>query len=309
MNIKKSILNDILCYLFSFVLFLSSSAYSIEKLNASKEESQLMASLFPSGMNSIYPEAVIQGYTGDCEAISAIASLARLNSGKKLIRSYFSYVSKDLVKVTLPGALVPVLVSIPDVKNNTAYGYSPDSGLWVPTLERALAMYAVEFMTDCHAPDSYQMYSAGRSYSPCEIEDVLEGVSGMYVMSLLTNKYSYRLETGAIDKQLLHDKLLMYANQSQTITAGINSLTTSNNNQGSNDYTCELLLSGHEYSILHYDSFNQLVTLLNPYNENDLLDLKTGKPLDGIDDGMFMLSLDKFMDLFDTINLSDPFFE
>ena len=143
MYMHKSGLNKVFNYLFLFSLF--SSVCFGEDLTITNQEENLLKPLFPYGIDSIYPEAVIQGQTGDCQAISAIASLARTKSGKKLIMSYFSPIDDDIVSVTLPGGVAPILVAISDIKKFHVYGYSPDGGLWLPVLERALARYAVEF--------------------------------------------------------------------------------------------------------------------------------------------------------------------
>ena len=74
----------------------------------------------------------------------------------------------------------------------------------------------------------------------------------------------------------------------------ITSMVNKNNNLG--------LPSPHAYSIIGYDPKTDQVQIRNPWGlYGELMD-KNHNPLDGVNDSIFFLSLDKFIEQFHQVN-------
>ncbi len=56
----------------------------------------------------------------------------------------------------------------------------------------------------------------------------------------------------------------------------------------------------HAYTVLGYDAETGLITLRNPWGRAETTD-DDGQPLDGVDDGVFTVTVEEFKELFDTV--------
>ena len=295
--------------LLSIFFLLSNVAVAGNKIDIEEGFNIFMfRSLFPSGIDSIDPDKIKQGKIGDCQAISAISSLARSKYGKKTIMNYFSFEGSDYIKVNLPGAVEPITVSVDDVKDNELYATSTDGGLWVPVLEKALAIYIEKFgiETVCNVDDNYIRFI--KSLSPEYHYDsyLLNAIDGMFVIKVLTGSESNSLNIVDLDLETLHSYLITFTEKSEILTAGVFCNLSESNIEGDVNNISELLTSCHEYSILGYDRYERTVKVRNPYGDGEFLDVKSGQPIDQVNDGLFYLNLKDFKRLFDDLSYSKP---
>ncbi len=291
------------------VLLISNVAIAGKKIEDKNEIiTFIFGSLFPSGIKSIDPDKIKQGKIGDCQAISAISSLARSEQGRNLILNYFSYEGTEYIKVNLPGSVEPITVSIFDVKDNEIYATSTDGGLWLPVLEKALAIYTRKFGEGpvCDADDNYTLFIKSLSLEYLYDDYVLDAIDGTFIIKILTGSESNSLDIDDLDFEALHRHLITFTEKSEILTAGVFCNLSEYNIEGDVNNISELLTSCHQYSILGYDRYKRTVKIRNPYGEGELLNVKSGQPIDQVNDGVFYLNLKDFKKLFDFLSYSKP---
>ena len=301
MLIKKliSLFKNLFLLIFLVFLFSAGCFAADTSDNKNKMSAAMQGVLFPHGMDSITPKHIMQGRFDDSRLIATISSLAKTKSGKELIMSYFSSDDEQHVTVTLPGSPQPFDVAIADIENDKSYAFTLDGGLWLPVLEKAMAL-------DTDAYISSQKYRAHRDLidrvcsHTSDDSYYLSRVHGYYVMWLLTGYYASTIVIDEISLKNLHRTLANYTAHSKIVTA--DSSCVSNHDKGE---VTEIIRSCHTYSILGYDPDKKQVTLRDPYGEGAMLDVHTGEPL-GDDDGEFSISLGKFKEYFDKILFSEP---
>jgi hypothetical protein len=64
--------------------------------------------------------------------------------------------------------------------------------------------------------------------------------------------------------------------------------------EAGNDAVRVGLKTNHAYAVVGYDDARRAITLSDPYSNGDFIDATTNKPRDGVDDGVFTLTLPEF---------------
>ncbi|MGI9276065.1 MAG: hypothetical protein ACR2PT_14645 [Endozoicomonas sp.] len=250
------------------------------------EEKLVMGRLFSNGLGSIRPEAVNQRGIGNCQMMSAIASLARTPYGKRLLLSYFDYLGEGKVRISFPGADKPIDLVLNEVVSSYAYSSYDDE--WVKTLEWAVARQSME--DGDTVPCSYN-YTGFYGKEILALEHgqyrMLDAIGTSYVIRLLTGvEGDYK--TFRYSSEDVHELMSDFLLKHPIVTAGIS--------DSSGLYP--ELPRDHFYSVLAYDKTTQRVTLRDPNGTFEVIDQSTGKAADGVSDGIFSLSLEEFKILF-----------
>ncbi len=72
----------------------------------------------------------------------------------------------------------------------------------------------------------------------------------------------------------------------------------------SNNFGSENLPEWHIYSVLDYDTANGTITIRNPWGRGELEDAN-GAPIDGTDDGVFTVTEEEFLELFESVSVEN----
>ena len=263
--------------------------------NPEGTQDSVMTTLFPFGLASIRPEFIYQGNLGDCQFIAAVASLARTEVGKRKILRMFRHTGNNQLEVNLPDAARPVLIDLENTRDD-GYAYTADGGRWLTYLEKALALYSQE------KPVS-SWYSSQNDTEKMLLEwkyreyRHMEGANVINLIPLLTGSTARVIDlTGSDSRKLARQLSEQFPHMELAITfhpkeAAYNQLS---------------ITRPHAYSLLAFDPVSHRITLRNPHGTGDRINLQTGEPLDGKDDGVFELTLEELRSLFDFIVFSLP---
>lgn len=233
-------------------------------------------------IGSITPDAVLQGATGDCYFLSAVASLAKVDP--QAITSMIKDNGDGSFTVTFPGAPdepIDVTLSESDAK----YAKDANHGDWVRILEKAYGIYCSRSMWRRAVFDIFEttpnaVAAGGGSY----FHDGLKILTGGGVTSnwLSFTRYS------TIDEQL---------------TKAFNEKRPATCDTGPVSYAG--LPNKHEYSILEYhrnadDLKNGTVTIRNPWGDTGPLNADgSHQP------GTFTMTLEEFCKDFHSLAVAD----
>ncbi len=285
--------------------------------------------IFPNGLESIHFSNVDQGGIPDCVLIASIISMLRTESGRRKVMNMIEVVD-SVANVRFPGLEETIPVNIVEVMNQATLlqSSSPDSGLWLAILERAFA----EFVYDDMDVPKYEQDTPTEPYNS-EFDELplisqlvfefllsrniyLSWLSPQVVNTVLSGTKSYYRDTSGYTNEEMHRCLSDITETSEVLQAGTHT----------DDPSYPELDRGHAYGILKYDNIERRVWLRNPYGSWDLrkpasvlsflyklgnashetVDMKTGKALDGVNNGVFSLTLEEFNNLFLDIVFDNP---
>jgi hypothetical protein len=227
-------------------------------------------------LEDIRPDAVSQGWTRDCLFMSTLASVA--NSNPQLIRNMIHDNGNRTYTVTFPGDRQhPVTVSAPTDSELAAFARGSERGLWPAVMERA--------------------YGAWRNNNGVIQENTSDRL-WINVTQLLTGESSTRSHMWHMSHARIQE-ILANANRSPVVV-GMDSEYFASIGISDNIDDATGLRRGHAYSVLGYDARTRTVTLRNPWGHGEPRDA-SGRPRDGIDDGVFTMSYDEFYGRFNAI--------
>src|SRR5262249_2412454 len=93
-------------------------------------------------LESIKPEAVLQGRINDCPFLADLAALAGTPDGKQAIKDMIHANADGTYTVTFPGAPdQPITVAAPTDSELAYYAGGSDCGTWASVLEKAYGKY------------------------------------------------------------------------------------------------------------------------------------------------------------------------
>ena len=280
--------------------------------------------IFPDGLNSIDPDYVHQGMLADCVLISAIASMARTDHGRRKIMDMIR-MRRGFVWVQFPGIDQEIQVDPLKLSNshNILNASTNHHGLWLAILEDAFGQVLLNDLPlngaleqtgfDEEYWDSHDLYSQpimtellsklilGKNY-------LLYGIHSHFAGYALTGHYSSSDYIEPDEPQKLRKTLSYILGHSEIVTATIT--------DSSKLYP--ELARWHTYSILHFDPLTDSVIVRNPwgyYNASYISYLsptgkfepanpETGMALDSKNDGVFAIPLKLFGKLFPVIHYS-----
>lgn len=267
--------------------------------------------LFGPG-DAIKPEAVKQGWVGDCNFLSPLSSFADTPEGKKAIREMITPMGKDehgidRYKVTFhdpknPGKTFDVIVTKPTQGELTSFAKGTENGIWPAVIEKAYGTWRQDHDQDGNlvanslAPGSSPTLAADRHNTASGAITLLTGKKpeNKYISSPLTRAKTDLAELDA-------DLTKAFSGKKPIMTAGIEDEGKGVTGTvvkwfmqpagGVKDGVTKAsgLQAGHEFSVLGYDPASKKVKIRNPYGYNNAKD-----PALMNKDGVFEMSLSDF---------------
>lgn len=233
-------------------------------------------------VESVKPEAVLQGRVGNCYFMAAMASLAQTNP--KAIVDMIKDNGEGTYTVTFPGAKdEPITVSAPTEYELSRFARSGPHGTWPAVLEKAYGAYC----SKCVSRQS--IFRLGRAAnSPQEATD--GGSVRNAGLEILTGRPIDRL---LVDTDDIHTALMEAFRDGRPATAFINNELGAIIGLADNLTNDAGIPCGHEYSLLSYDPEKKTLTIRNPWGQVEPRG-RDGKPRDGKDDGIFRMTLEEF---------------
>lgn len=279
--------------------------------------------LFPEG--EISGKDVTQGGIYDCRFLSALASLASSKNGRKVIHQMIAANSDGSFTVTFAGDTAhPVTVSPLTENELRLYARAEDRqthkirGQWLPVIEKAYGRYRVEHMSvvDQALRFCKHLIFEGRPAS----EPILSGFGASYgsgddlAFALLTGRparvlptWGYEIGTVGLGKGYVTWRQTQSWLQRATVVQQFEdeqneALVSSIKSGGIANAGTELcpeatsvgLRSGHAYAVLGYDSARRVLLIADPMGKVEINNAQSGSARDGINDGIFVVSLSDF---------------
>lgn len=257
--------------------------------NQSLKLRQVNPQLFPQGIDSIRPEHIQQGEYGTCTILAAAAAMAANPAGKKALFEMIVQKPDGQFEVRFPGEK-PLTVKRPTDAELILHASSGPDGLWLSVLEKAFVR---------------RMEQQLQGKSEEEVEKAVN--SGYYLSEGIRLLTGHQAQDGSVTATPLSQLRHFF---SQTLAENRIVLLTLNpesdlakskalkeKTKRNEEVYADGLVGLHAYSVIGYDPASDRVTLRNPWNHTELLDGQ-GQPADGVDDGVFQVSLAQLPTLF-----------
>jgi hypothetical protein len=303
-------------------------------------------SLFPRGIDSIKPQAVVQGEIYDCRFLATVVSLIKNNRGRQLLLSNIKKLDNGDYSVTFAGigetVVVPplspeelsVCARTRDLdcacSGQGTKGAAFQSGIWLPVLEKAYGQYRnthQDVLSECKRFCKHAIFelrptciselpSFGAAFGATDDE-----AAKMLTGNAMKEYPTFSFECGAcgfgkgyasirqIKSWFDRDGVFKetIAEQDQILRKAISAGRLAvATTEINGDCVAYGLNSGHAYGVIDYDSRTKMLVLVDPYGQGDLRRAYSSKPLDGRDDGIFRIALSDFNALFSHLRLAEP---
>jgi len=253
----------------------------------------------------ISPAGIDQGGYGDCFFLSALASIANTEEGKKRIRGMISTNADGSYKVTFPGdSDHPVTVTAAELEQ----AGTTNGSTWANILETAFLKYnwgdGTRRNVNETLPTVQKMPLLGKAASAQDALALLTNESITTDQLAFLDIGDRRLGLGATSKENLAEDLeraLAAGEPITAVTAGDWMKYLGGNSPGA-------IAEFHVFSVLSYDPKTETVIVRNPWGHNNDTALATeGSTVDGITnlgDGQLSMSLDTFMEHFSDVHMA-----
>jgi hypothetical protein len=213
-----------------------------------------------------------QGSAGDCYFMAVLTSLAQRQPQRIIDMIHDN--KNGTYTVKFPSGAVTI-----NAPTQTELGLYGQGKAWVPVMEKAYATLRNDKWIIPHM-NPYETIGMGSTMVGRAINE-LTGHSRDTDILKITPREATREKL----KQAVESNKLMVASNNKEIF-GKNSLN---------------LPDGHVYTILDYNAQTDKVKLRNPWGNTEAGD-KDGIPRDGVDDGIFELSMDEFYKIYDSVS-------
>lgn len=286
--------------------------------------------LFPQGIDSILSSSIKQRELYDCKFLAAVSSLARSERGRAQIFQMFKQNADGSTIVTFPGAKQePVTVSALTEAEKFYYsttGNETKHGLWLPALEKAYGSYRADHQDLYKTMLRFGKYSLfdlrftkrpallgfGASYGAGD-EIGAQLLDGGYTKCIETSAFelgSFGLGKGYVTFRQLQswfdrasaEKAIQDEEHRALIKAMHDGSIVVASTEISGDAEYYHLFSGHAYAVLDYDAESRTLLLKDPLCA-DLWNPSTQSARDGVEDGLFRISLAEFNLLFSRLRV------
>ncbi|PKL76899.1 MAG: hypothetical protein CVV27_07890 [Candidatus Melainabacteria bacterium HGW-Melainabacteria-1] len=269
------------------------------------DAAELNASLFPNGVAGINPNDVQQGGLGDCFFLAAVAGLAKSRPSE--IISMITDKGNGSYSVKFPGAKYAVTVKDSD-KGWVGTGYDrnnrPHGSNWVSVLEKAFVAYVMKEHTGTakttvdNAADTLLGIVSPVGWltkkvinkvapSPKDPQEFFKwgGMQGQG-LEILTGKSTDDDILAVTRNSTTRSKLKSHLAKDNVVIAS--TFKSGSSSKG--------LQSDHVYTVLAYDERKDVLTLRNPHGTGS--DPTGLSHSDGVDDGIFKMTMSEFNDYF-----------
>lgn len=276
---------------------------------------------FPRGLASISPDAPLQGKVYDCRFVTALSSLASTHDGRRQILGMVVQNPDGTATVTLPGrSQHPVTIAPITPAESGIVAYVVEGGkrlpnAWVSLIEKAYG----KSRGDHQEPFEYLLhfFRHGIWYGRWTAAPLHEPTGASYGMGddkaiqILTGDPFVFLDTfsmqcgdfgfgkgfvswpqvkswfnrEAVLNEMLAEQHRLFTRESKHGLVGVvlTDLAFQNAAVG--------MKHNHAYAILGYNPETGRIKLRDPYGKGDIIDRTSEAPRDGLDDGIFELSL------------------
>ncbi len=254
--------------------------------------------------HNLSPKAIDQtSYYGDCFFLSSLASLANSQEGRQIIKNMISQNSDGSYTVTFPGdTQKPINVTKADLTN-----YAPNNqALWANIIETAFLKYDDVHSTKDKKGDIGNFAKNTHNFQAIHLltnEDVATSQFGVVDLG------SGELTFGGLAKETVRSEIIKALAQNKVITAGAGPRFQ----KYLGGHIDGPIVSDHVYSIIAFDPKTDMITIRNPWGENNYNHLGgIGTTVDGITNiggGELKMSLAVFYNDFSDINYagSNPY--
>lgn len=236
-------------------------------------------------VQSVMIHAIQQGFVGNCAFLAALGAVVCTNP--EIIPRMIHINPDKTYTVTFPGARdEPQVVSHPTLVELLLYSRPTQHGIWPTILEKAYGMLLSQSSFEPKEIAAENTHKCAR-YWP-QLFQVLTGQASK-VKEINSAQYS---EVREILQKAKHDH------------RGVCAWTRA----GSCQYIWRGgLRSNHAYTLMDFDNTTESITLRNPWGPIHGSEPATdeSEPLDGTEDGIFKISLDKLLSEFSHIHYED----
>ena len=276
--------------------------------------------LFPLGPASVNAQAPLQGKVYDCRFVTALASLASTEAGRKVILGMVEQHGDGSATVKFPGYKdEPVTVAPITPAEAPMVAYVVDAGTRLPTTWVSVIEKAYGKCRGAHQePFEYLLHllrhgiwygrwtaaplldATGASYGMADDKaiQILSGDHFVFLDTFSMQCGDFGLGKGfltraqikswfnreAVLNELMDEQHRLFTNESRHGLFGVvlTDLAFQNASVG--------MKHNHAYAILGYDPRTTRLKLRDPYGKGDVMN-PDGLPRDGVDDGVFEVSL------------------
>ncbi len=285
--------------------------------------------LFPKGIESINVKQIYQGKFADCQLIAAIASFVSRPHGQQAIMNMIKDNTDGSFTVTFQHKSSALVVT-PDYETiyyGTTAHQPIESGMWLYILEKAFLEQEKssnsDYMNDIRKwiLDIFFVTETSISlitHTTRNIKQYLYFYPGVKSIELLTGHRSKQVIIADSSPKII------YSHLQQLHTEGVIGIAILKSKKEryceerweNSDYTSYCidktlppvygeLPDSHAFSILDFDPEKNTVLLRNPWGHTEPVSSSTlfQLPLDGNNDGVFTMSLEAFINVFDTMTI------
>lgn len=261
----------------------------------------------------------------DCKLLASLASFARTPEHCEIVRRMFKGNVDGTYTVTFPGDVnSPVTVSPITRKERRIYSRAidfqgKDTGLWLPVLEKAYGTYRMNRQDpreQIQRSIKHGLFDGRWSAQPelpgyactfsCKDDLPSKLLSGhgqvdMYEtfsmqigpFGIGKSNVSWRQVRSWFGREAIFnefvdedDRLLQEAMKRNAIVVASTEVQADGKEYG--------LRSSHAYAVMGYNPKTKVMVVKDPYHSGDFIDLATGRARDGVNDGVFPITLGEF---------------
>lgn len=232
-------------------------------------------------LSSIKSDAIMQGRVGNCVFLASLASIVEFHP--QIILKMIEDNNDDTYTVIFIGEKNhPVTVKKPNSIELAIFTRITEYGFWPAVIEKAWGQKMAEVSM---TPNSVAQTNTACPQYWIEVYRMLTGQEGW--VAWFDEMQSKSVKTALTES--FKDK--------RSVTAW--------SRDGANDFTLHKnIVTNHAYSVLDWNQNTSTITLRNPWggvHGGEPMD-SSGSALDGKLDGVFTLSFDEFLDMFDAIH-------
>ncbi len=232
-------------------------------------------------------KALEQGGIGTCYYLAPLTALAARDPGAimQMIQEVPGQEGQPTKYIVTFPDQAPVTVVLDNVRELMMQAWARDNGVWVTVMERAFAALGNK--------------AKGKKKERTEDKELEKAEGGFETegIEVLTGNESKVLNLRGKQKGEIDQAMIAAMTKGALVCTAIDKNVFKRPSK-------KPLPDGHAYTVLGY--VGQAVTIRNPWGPDsggELMDPATQKPLDGNDDGEFVLTLDRWIDLFSSVTI------
>lgn len=208
--------------------------------------------------------SVFQGFFGDCSLVAVLASLVASRPDE--VRQMISEQPYGGYMVSFPGREA---VFVPEFTEGELAVYSSSDGLWLPILEKAAGIVLG------HTDDQTMAIESASARTMKEVNELVTGEDAK----------RFYLPFRFWDRSITHELKV-----AQGLGLVITAASYTDYHVAAPTVKSNGMVNQHAYTVVGYNDDTQLIKLRNPWGATEF----TGKYTDGVNDGVFEMTIDEF---------------